>query len=1175
MGKYRGIKIALKVFFWTLFSLLSLIIIILAAVVWILSPSQLTPLAEKYANEYLDADVKIGRAELTIWKTFPYATIDIDDLTIVSNAFKSLSHAQRATLPEYADTLIDIRSFHIGINLVKISLLKFELQDIMLNQPRINLVAYSPTIANYNIVPPSPTDDEPFTLPNISINSIEINNCRGINYFSAPDSMEVNLRIAAIQLATTNNTNFQLFFNGSTSVAMANQPVLTDFPFKINGIIDWNYSNPLEFALSNWKMTLLDFPVDCNLKMSLNEKPAINKFDIAIGPVSLTSILPLIPEKQAKYFNGIKTDINTSIKLALTKTYILNEFGLPSLNLDILIPKSYIKFPKGERIDRFAIDAKVKLNGSALDSSIITLNNLEVGGRSIDFNIKGKVSNLISNPHIVGTFKGKADIEKVIRTFKIPLQYSIQGSLVADTKVDARLKDMNKNSFYKMNIDGNIKLLNFNFFDPKDSISIYTGIANMKFGVNNSVVTNDTKINDITMAEATIDTLSLTIPGIKMYLKNGLISAGAVCNSSNMLDSTKIVPLGGTIKAERIKIIDDSDSSIINFRNLACNTTIKRFQDNTSLPLIGLDISASRASYGNKTSRMNLRDGIIKLETNPRIRNNTKLNLRIDSLSRIYPTLSRDSIAILARKRRTTPEKKEEGEVADLSVDSTFKNLLQKWQVKGSIQAKRGRVFTPFFPLRNTLSDIDVLFSVDSVIVNHAHYKTGQSMFDITGGIRNIRTTLMGRNRKPLSVNFTIDSDTLDVNELIKAAFAGAAYADKSVDERYKLGDGYSDSDFDMLSQDVDENTDTTLTAIIIPRNIDADIDIRTCYAVYADMILDDASGCIQIHDGALNLGDIMAKSNMGDIQFNALYAAPDKKHIKFAFDLGMKDIQIKRFINMIPAIDSIMPLLRSMDGIIHADIAATTDVDSSMNIIMPSLKAAIKLRGDSLILFDSETFSKVAKMLRFKNKKRNLIDNMTVELLIQDSQLELFPFMFFMDRYKIGVMGHNDLALNLNYHISVLKSPIPFKFGLNITGNVEDMKFRLGGAKFKEERVAQLSKIVDTTRINLREQINIAFRRGAHAALNSTLSVKPPKNMSTDVVDTLTHADSLKLIEQGLIEKPESPLTPAQIKEKKRADKKAEKERKKNEKKKVKSNNKEMKKEDTILTEESQNNNK
>lgn len=140
-----------------------------------------------------------------------------------------------------------------------------------------------------------------------------------------------------------------------------------------------------------------------------------------------------------------------------------------------------------------------------------------------------------------------------------------------------------------------------------------------------------------------------------------------------------------------------------------------------------------------------------------------------------------------------------------------------------------------------------------------------------------------------------------------------------------------------------------------------------------------------------------------------------------------------------------------------------------------------------------------------------------------------LFPFMFNVDRYRLGVLGYNDLDLNFRYHISVLKSPIPFKFGINIYGNPDDMHFRFGGAKYKEDDLrAEMVEIVDTTRINLREQINSALRRGANAALRSNLNVGNRRpNMRRMVEDAeddnLTAADSLQMMQQGLIERPDT----------------------------------------------------
>ncbi|MCD7712919.1 MAG: AsmA-like C-terminal region-containing protein, partial [Firmicutes bacterium] len=98
----------------------------------------------------------------------------------------------------------------------------------------------------------------------------------------------------------------------------------------------------------------------------------------------------------------------------------------------------------------------------------------------------------------------------------------------------------------------------------------------------------------------------------------------------------------------------------------------------------------------------------------------------------------------------------------------------------------------------------------------------------------------------------------------------------------------------------------------------------------------------------------------------------------------------------------------------------------------------------------DGETFAEISKKFLFKNKKRNLIDSISVNISIKNGNVTVYPFEISMDRYRAAVGGTQGLDMNFDYHISILKSPIPFKLGLNISGNLDDMKFRLSKAKYK-----------------------------------------------------------------------------------------------------------------------------
>lgn len=324
-------------------------------------------------------------------------------------------------------------------------------------------------------------------------------------------------------------------------------------------------------------------------------------------------------------------------------------------------------------------------------------------------------------------------------------------------------------------------------------------------------------------------------------------------------------------------------------------------------------------------------------------------------------------------------------------------------------------------------------------------------------------------------------------------------------------------------------------TVLVVPYNIEANLNVDARNIIYSNLIFHDFKGVLSLYRGALNLSQLTAHTDVGSLGLNALYSAPSKNDATFAFGLNVNDFHIGEFLKLVPAIDTVMPLLQTIDGIINADIAATTAIDSTMNIDIPTLKAAVKISGDSLRVIDDETFRTIGKWLMFKHKERNVIDSMNVEMIVENSSLRLFPFMFNLDRYKLGVMGSNDMNMNFNYHVAVLKSPIPFKFGINISGNPDKMKIRLGGAKFNEKNMARTVSIADTTRINLVREIRNVFRRGVRNARIRELNFSSAPEAGTlpndSRNDTISRSDSLYFIKEGLIQAPDTvrTVTPAE----------------------------------------------
>ena len=75
-------------------------------------------------------------------------------------------------------------------------------------------------------------------------------------------------------------------------------------------------------------------------------------------------------------------------------------------------------------------------------------------------------------------------------------------------------------------------------------------------------------------------------------------------------------------------------------------------------------------------------------------------------------------------------------------------------------------------------------------------------------------------------------------------------------------------------------------------------------------------------------------------------------------FDFKLHNINIGKLVDFIPSLDTIVPMLRSFQGTVDFNVSAESGLDSCLNIKIPSLRSAIHVEGDSLVLLDGETFA-------------------------------------------------------------------------------------------------------------------------------------------------------------------------------------------------------------------------
>ena len=1128
MKTKKILKRTVKTGAWIVGIVAVLLIVALCGVAWILTPQRLTPIVNRMANESLNAEVRIGRVELTAWSSFPHLMLDVDSLCIVSRSLGDLPADSLALLPAGADSLVEARHLHGGVNVLRLLYGTLSLVDLSADDVRLNLVDASATRANYLIALPGEEaeSEEPLSLPTMFCDKLELRGTTRISYCNLADTLSAGASLSKLTLINTTGDTYALNLAATASCTMAGTELMKNLPMTMQGDVEWESSRPIDVAVHNMHTTVLDVPANFNLAIEDGNTMLLRDFDAVLGPVKFASVMTILPEVYTRLFAGVRSDLAATISARLTEPYDLLGTDLPSLDATLSVPNSFIEAANGKaRIDRVAMQAGMKLNGRKPDSSTFTLEQLILQGQAVALELSATADNVFSDPHVAAKMKGTANIERVLRAMNLPLNFTVRGDLTADATVDAHMSDLTTNRFQQIKLGGHLALSDLFYNSDADTISLYARKAGFTFGSNESVELKGNTVDNLMRLTADVDTMAASVAGMMVTMAHGRAGIGCIADGSYQRDTTSVIPLGLRVRSGRLTV-EQADGTRLRLRDIDCGGSISRYEGNVKVPQLRLWLSARRIAYKDNTMRLVLADSRANINAAMRPRNTARaerLKRRIDSLRTAHPEWSNDTVLQVASRRRRTADPN----AIDFGVDNGMKRLLMQWNMHGSLKSAKGRLYSPYFPLRSSISNMNSQFSIDSVTFRRMTLKSGQTTVDVSGGIRNIRHALLGSTRRPLTLDLFVKADTLNVNELIKAATDGMTFAGNADG----LNDITDSDDIDQVTRQVAATAtadgDSAMTAFVVPGNVDANIRVRAENILYTDLFMNRFNGNLLVHDGVVNLNELKARTDIGTARFNAMYAAPDLQNIRMGFDLSLSDIQVGRFLKMIPGLDSIMPLLESVDGVIDADLAATSEVDSTMNLVIPSLKAVMKLHGKDLVFMDAATFKKIAKMLLFKNKERNVIDEMTVEMLVENSQMELFPFMFDVDRYRLGVLGHNDLDLNFRYHVSVLKSPIPFKFGINIYGNPDDMHFRFGGAKYKDNMAREKVQIVDTARINLREQINQALHRGAKAALKSDLHIdRRPEAVQLDA-DTagFSHEDSVMMIQGGFFEAPPAPV--------------------------------------------------
>lgn len=1125
----KGIlKRILKALLWVAGIWAALLVILQIA----LSPAVLTRIADRLASEYIDGDLSFSKVKVSMFRHFPNIGIRIEDgaLTYPAERYDSLEAkgAQGMLLyqgcGETADTLASFRHLSAGINTGALLAGKISIPHAILVKPRIFAHSYDSLNANWNIFKTgSEEDTTSATMPPISIGRVRLTGRPHIVYTDSEDTLFAMVDVK------------KMTFDGrlDTKKASRNKIGLTVDSLMIAGRLA---ADTLGFGLSKLHMHEHHDHLDINAEakallatrafgrihvpMSIkgtaafpdDTVPAIDmhgfKAEIASIPIGFDAELRRIDGTTAidgrfsvegckvedmidgfvKNFIPEASKIKTGaiINLDGTCTGNLGNGQIPSIDVSLSVPEADISHKDIRHDINIVLDANAKTQ----EDGRIDINVSKAGVRTygLDLAASGSASDILGEDPLIGiNGKVRASADSLM-TF-LPEDSGIQayGSLSAELKGSLRMSQVDIYNFGQADLTGKILTDGIAIRSPEDTIDINIGSTDISIGPETK-----TSVKDPGQIFRLL-TINGGISKADISFKDALTAEGenmtfSVKNSVNAFaDTARVYPVGGHVKAKSLTVKDGEGMSIMLDNALNSFQMIPK-KDHPEVPVISVSSTNKRIYLRDETNRAILTDANFKgsaaLNT---VERRIRRKAFMDSLMTAHPGMPRDSVLAMLRARRQTREVpswmlEEDFKAKDISfkLDGSLAKYFREWDLNCDLDVRTGILMTPYLPLRNIIKGIDISLSNNELRIDNVKINAGESELAAHGSLSGLRRALLGRGTYDLDLAIT--SEKINADELLAAYNAGASFAPP--EDADQMAD-VSDSEFLQMVVADSLKTEDLQTLIVVPANLNADLTLDAKNIMFSELEISTFTADMVMKERCLQITDSKAVTNMGAAGFEGFYATRSKQDIRTGFSFNLTDVTTEKVIAMMPAIDTIMPLLNSFKGLVDCEIAATASLDTCMNLITPSINGVIRIEGENLTMSDNEVFSSLAKKLKFKNSKEGKIDKMTVEGVIKDNVLEVFPFVVELDRYTLALSGLQNLDMSYKYHVSIIRSPMVFKIGIDIHGpNYDKMKFKIGKPKYKNTNIPVFTTVIDETRINLVESIRGIFEKGVDLAI-------------------------------------------------------------------------------------------
>ncbi len=433
------------------------VLILALALLPLLFKQTLIDKTKSVINNNVNADVEFADLKLSFIRNFPKITLELTEVSVTGrDEFKS-------------DTLLQVASFRTKTTLGQlIGGGQMGVDEIILGQPRLNLVVAQSGNVNWDIVPegePETAPEEETAEDDLELNLEKIELIDGQFIY---DDREANMLIqldglnfdisgemygTATQLLTEGDAErFLLAYEGTnyiSNVSVATRTVLN---------VDYE---TMDISIQENELLINRLPLEVTGMIQMPNDTMYFDLQLKTKESGFDNFLALVPPAYEEYLEGFETSGTASIAGSVNGFYFEEEYPAFNLKLDVANGNlHYSDLP--EEIKNISADVSVIKPQGILDSTKVDIHRAHAEVKNSPVDLTLSLRNLMTDPYFNGRFTGNVNLADLKDALPMD-SVNMAGLIDANLTFRGNYSAIEKEDYANIQSDGLVTLADFSY----------------------------------------------------------------------------------------------------------------------------------------------------------------------------------------------------------------------------------------------------------------------------------------------------------------------------------------------------------------------------------------------------------------------------------------------------------------------------------------------------------------------------------------------------------------------------------------------------------------------------------------------------------------------------------------------------------------------------------------